>query len=107
MIKKGIFMVEIGLLENFLSFEVVKIEKNTTKKELAEKYKIHISQIISNGEELEAGEYAILKDLDKKIHIVKPFESIEDIAKKYNVTKDYILKHNNIREIFIGERLII
>lgn len=58
-------------------------------------------------EELKEGDILWVRRRNSAIHIVKPIETIESIALKYNVTIEHIKKLNNIENIFIGQRLII
>ena len=53
------------------------------------------------------GDYLFINNKVKVSHIVKPFETIDDIAKKYNVDREEILKRNNIKNIFVGQQLDI
>ena len=46
----------------------------------------------------------------KKIHIVKTGDTISSISKFYSITKDLIIKLNNLKDenyIFVGQNLII
>ena len=50
-----------------------------------------------------------LTNLGKKRVIVAPLETLDDIAKRYNVTVDEIMKTNNLvtRKVFVGMQLLI
>lgn len=89
-------MEEFTILNNFLPFQVVEVDKEKSIDEIAKLWKISKSQIIYINENLKKGDKVILKNLNVQIHIVKPMESLDDIAKKYNISK-----------LFIGQQLII
>ncbi len=100
-------MEEFTILNNFLPFQVVEVDKEKSIDEIAKLWKISKSQIIYINENLKKGDKVILKNLNVQIHIVKPMEALDDIAKKYNISKEDIMKKNNISKLFIGQQLII
>lgn len=55
------------------------------------------------------GEWIKIKVNKFKTHFVKPAESLKDIAKKYSINEDKIMKDNNLNEtkIFVGQMLKI
>ena len=49
-------------------------------------------------------------DIKPNIYIVKKDDTLKKIAKKFNITVDYLMKINNIqdyKELYPGQRLII
>lgn len=59
------------------------------------------------GTKLYAGSCIVLKDINKKYHIVKPAETIKSICMQYDISPDELLRKNNIQKLFIGEILEI
>ena len=45
----------------------------------------------------------------KKLHIVKPMESLQIISQKYNISVNDLVKFNNLKSnrLFVGQTLII
>ena len=100
-------MEEITILNNFLPFQVVEVDKEKNIDEIAKLWKISKSQIVYFNENLKKGDKVILKNLNVEIHIVKPMESLDDIAKKHNISKQEILDKNKISRLFIGQQLFL
>ena len=67
--------------------------------------------IIRNNNDLDlyVGEWIVIKTNEFKIHYVKPMETLEDIAKKYETIKEKISQDNNLKSerLFIGQLLKI
>ena len=63
----------------------------------------HINQINGASE----GDIIFLDKIDLKIHIVKPNQTLEDIALLYNTTVESIKQKNNIDAVFLGQQIII
>lgn len=53
------------------------------------------------------GQWLYLEIDECVMHVVKPFESIQTIANLYNVDQMDILKYNDIKDVFIGEKIYI
>ncbi|NCB48684.1 MAG: LysM domain-containing protein [Clostridia bacterium] len=100
-------MEEITILNNFLPFQVLEIDNEKNINEIIKKWKTSKAQIIYNNENLKKGDKIVLKNLNLKTHIVKPMETLDEIAKKYNVSKEEILEKNKISQLFIGQQLFI
>ena len=45
----------------------------------------------------------LIERVDKKFHIVKPSETLQSIAQKYNISVSSIKELNKLKEIFIGQ----
>ncbi len=100
-------MEEITILSTFLPFQVVTIDNEKTVDEVASLWKISKNQIIYLRENLKKGDKIILKNLNVRLHIVKPLETLSEIAQKYGVSKEDIIAKNNLSKIFIGQQLFI
>ena len=76
--------------------EVVRILEEKEKKEKAVK--------VSS---LNPGD--VFKDRDGEEYIVKPFDTLEGIAVRFNVSEKYIEENNNLSSsaVFIGQKLYI
>ena len=61
---------------------------------LCERFNTTKENIIRNNERLDlyVGEWVIVKTNDFKIHYVKPAETLSEIATKYRLTEEKILK---------------
>ena len=78
---------------------------------ICEKFGTSKDNIIRNNANIPfyAGEWITVKVNDFKTHIVKPAETLRDIAKTYGVKGDKIQKDNNLNDekLFIGQVLKI
>jgi len=100
-------MEEFTILNKFLPFQVVEIDREKSIDEIAKLWKISKSQIIYNNEILKKGDKIVIKNLNVQLHIVKPLETLESIAKKLNISKEEILKKNKVERLFIGQQLFL
>ncbi len=100
-------MENIKKINNFLEFEVVCITKEQDIDKFAKQNNLNENQIVFENKKLSKGEYVVLNDINKILHIVRPLETIESISKKYNVSSEYIKQKNKISKIFIGQQLYI
>lgn len=98
---------QIEYLKNYYDKQILKIEKNTNLKSFLEKEKKLKQSSVYESEELKIGDYILVNNTNYKIHIVKPNETLQSIANKYNIEADYIRKINKINRIFIGQQLLI
>lgn len=53
------------------------------------------------------GDILWIRKKNLAIHIVKPLETIESIAKLYNVSVKEIQEKNGITKVFLGQKIII
>lgn len=90
-----------------LNYQVFLIKKEQTLRQFCREYSLIEAFCIAESENLKAGDRVIALNLNKKIHIVLPLESLESIAEKYNVSVQYIKSTNKIDKIFIGQQLFI
>ena len=85
-----------------------KVLKDETVEDISKAYNIP-KQIIERkyGNKLYAGECLILTNINKKYHIVKPLDTINEICKQYDISCDELKSKNNITQLFIGQMLEI
>lgn len=81
--------------------------KDVNFNELILKFNSCKQNILRNNENLKfyAGEWVKVKVNDYISHFVKPAETLQDIAEKYNLDKQKILLDNNLstEHLFIGQ----
>ncbi|MBQ3213940.1 MAG: LysM peptidoglycan-binding domain-containing protein [Clostridia bacterium] len=88
---------KIEYLKDFLDVEIIKKEAISEESNYKKNNQVFIKE----------GIFTVIKNLKTIIHIVKPNESLEIIAKKYNKKLEEILIKNNISNIFVGQQLLI
>ena len=85
-----------------------RIENGQTFEDISKIYNIPIDALKANNkEEIYDGQCVILCGFGKKYHIVKPAETLETIAQKYNTTKQSLKQKNSAQQIFVGQLLEI
>lgn len=57
--------------------------------------------------QFEAGDVIVIDFSPQIIHVVKPAQTIFDIAKIYDKEPNYLLQKNGCDTIFVGQKLII
>lgn len=70
----------------------------------------HVNTVVNNDEDIVNNNY--ISDLEDDyityhVHLVKVNETIDSISNDYNISKEEILKINDIKDITIGEKLVI
>lgn len=82
-----------------------RVEKDETIYDIARTYHINPQVLIKKyGTNLYPGQCLIFCT-NKKYHIVKPTETIEKICQQYDISRDELIKKNNITKLFIGQML--
>ncbi len=94
-------------LENYITFRAFRVMEDTTLKNFCKEYNLVEQFCVVESKQLKQGDIIIAKNLDKKLHIVLPLENLESIARKHNISVEYIKQLNNIDNIFIGQQLLI
>ena len=97
-------MIEIFDCENFFC---VKILEDISKSDFCHKNHISYKNVIADSDEFKKGDRIVINFKNQRIHIVKPAETLLSIANKYSVTEEYICNNNQIKQIFIGQQLLI
>ena len=90
-----------------VTHQVYKVEEETDIFQFALNNNSTPAECIFESQNLKKGHYVVVKPRNYIIHIVRPNQTIDDIAKIYNVEPESILKNNNVQTIFVGEQLKI
>lgn len=95
---------DITIVRNYLPYiEYIVKNEETVLDLMSRGFEVNVNCNISEGDLI------ILRRPRSIMHQVKPLETIDDIAKKYGVTVDYIMEVNylTIEKLFIGQILWI
>ncbi|MCQ2555749.1 MAG: LysM peptidoglycan-binding domain-containing protein [Clostridia bacterium] len=88
-----------------------KILPNESLKELCEKFNSSTDNILRNNSNLNlyAGEWVKVDVNNFFTHIAKPMETLDDVAKKFNVGKEKLVQDNQLEtdKLFIGQSIKI
>ena len=95
--------------EIFKKNRIYQLQEGETLESVCKDFKVNINHIkkINNIVGAECGDYIFLDEIDLKIHIVKPNQTIYEIAQLYNTTVEEIQKKNGTDKVFLGQQLII
>ncbi len=98
--------MELKLKKQFL----LRVE-NQNEQQLCNDFNIETENIVRNNNAypIFCGEYVEININDYKTHFVKPAQTLDDIAKIYNISSEKISADNNLTspKLFIGQRLKI
>lgn len=87
------------------------IKRGDTIESIAQAFKMRATDILDynriNTDSILPGVILVINKQDGIRHVVKPMETIDKLAIKYDVSADSIRRHNNIREIFLGQIVFI
>lgn len=93
---------DICVVNNYLPYNEYIVKKDENIMDiLAKGFKIQNSRDITEGD-------VIIINRPKSIrYVTKPLEKLEDVARKYGITEEYIMKVNNLNsnKLFIGQIL--
>lgn len=82
-----------------------RVQKGDCILSICKKFNISMGRLIfENGlkKEISAGDILFIEKSDKLIYQINPTDTLEDLAKKFNIQKEMILKNNHIPYIFCG-----
>lgn len=97
-----------GNINRYMKYSVYLVKKDDTLAEIARRENSTVSAIKKlNSVVLFEGERLIIPKNRGKIHIVKPFESLESIAALYNTDSQTIASYNGINAVFLGQTVYI
>lgn len=90
---------------------LIKVGYKDTLEKIAKRYNL-TSAIISsanlNVKEVEEGDMLVIPCHARALHSVRPLETLQEIAEKYETTPQKIKADNNITApLFVGQQLII
>ena len=106
-IKMDCLNVGCKLIDNFLPYQVYRVDEVTDIKKFAMQHNVAPQNCICESSSLKVGDYVIIKTKSYKVHIVRPGESIEDIAKLNNISLDRLKELNIVDKIFVGQQLLV
>ena len=88
---------------------IYRINELDTLNTIIKKFNIGEQNIINyySSKKLSEGDRIIIDEQIPKVHVVMPGESLEKIAKLYNVSEEYLIKKNGINKIFNGLNIFI
>ena len=86
---------------------VVRIGVDDTKGKICSTYRVSLQDLKYN--QWRAGAYLSITKTHTKIHIVRPLETLQSIAQKYNLTIEDLIAKNGLKNncVFIGQQLIL
>lgn len=61
---------------------------------------------LSNSE-LYVGQRLVIEETDGQEYIVKPFDTLEKIAKYFGVAPEIIMEYNQIDNVFLGQKIFV
>lgn len=87
------------------------LKKDDTLNNILDQFNVTQNSIIRNNPNVDLYEGEVIKILKNthNLHIVKPMETLDSVAKKYNTNIDDLVRVNNLssKRLFIGQTLII
>ena len=90
---------------------LVQVQKGDTIQGIAQTYNTNTHNILRNNPSIDLYEGEVVKIVrnTKNMHVVKPMETLNLIANRYNTTSDKLVKINNLQStrLFIGQMLQI
>ena len=88
---------------------VVQVQKGDTLQSLANRYSADVYNIVRNNSNIELYEGEIIKIIrdSKRTHVVKPMQTLEDVAGIYSTTTDRLIDINKLqsKRLFVGQIL--
>ena len=83
----------------------VKAEENINQ--IAKTFNISTLNVKTNGVDIEEGDFVEIRNAFENVHVVKPLETLKQIADMHNLTEDYIMKINSLKSkiLFVGQRI--
>lgn len=100
-------MTQITKIKSPYKVEMLRIEKEENVDNILKKYSLTRDRILNDSKSFKSGDILLISTDQRKIHIVMPGQTIEDISKLYNIPKEEILSKNNTTTIFVGQILLI
>lgn len=84
-----------------------RVKDGDTYKSISHQFKVSEQKLKTDNkiEELYTGCVLFVDTTTTKTYVVKPMDTLEKIANKLNIPKDVLIKQNNIKQIFIGQKL--
>ena len=88
---------------------VYQLTQGETLESVCNDFNVSLNHIkkLNEIESASEGDFVFLDVIDLKIHIVKPNQTLKDIAVMYNTTVEQLQQKNNIDKVFLGQQIII
>ena len=106
----GVIMQIIDLDKTNKNFFIT-INNGINIEDICEQYNVDEKLIMKSNPQLNKtlknGDIIYLNKGNAKIYIVKPLDTIDKISEMFNVDKNYLIKTNNISNLFIGQKIYI
>lgn len=78
---------------------------------IANKFGVSPMEILARNKvsesNIQCGTVLVIDKIDGERYVVKPFDTIESIAQKYNKSARDIAMFNNVKQVFLGEVIYI
>ena len=87
-----------------------RVESGDTLESISSLFNVSKNYIVlHNGAELYAGKLLFLPETYFEVYVVKPFDTVEKIAKHFGKTAENIKQKNNLKTdyVFVGQKLYI
>ena len=87
-----------------------RVESGDTLESISSLFNVSKNYIVlHNGAELYAGKLLFLPETNFAVYVVKPFDTLEKIAKHFGTTTESIKQKNNITSnyVFVGQKLYV
>jgi len=101
----------ISIIKNFVRKNIVhKVKIGETLEDIAKKYTTttQILMQVNNIKSVAEGDRVYIPHQNTAIYVVKPLDTINSIAQKFNVSVEYIREKNcGIERCFIGQQIVI
>lgn len=104
---------EIEILENFKKEDIIYFVKaGETLSQICSKFCVPKTMVaqdngIEENSHLEEGEILWIRRKNSATYVVKPLDTLEKIAQKFNVSTQHIKDLNAINAVYIGQKIFI
>lgn len=92
-----------------MNLEIYQVKRADKIEKLSEQFKLPASVLLSFNKlkEISEGDMLVIPKLSGSIYKVLPFENLEQIAQKFNVSPQEILNKNNIDKVYPFMEILI
>lgn len=87
-----------------------RLQHGEDKRAVAEKFNTKLTNVTClNSNYMSEGDFVVIKNAHQKVHIVKPLETLNEIAKSYGLDEETIINNNQLKTnvLFVGQRLLL
>ena len=104
------FKIEL-LSQTKLTDIIYFVKSGDTLSSISTKFNIDSSQIIKDNNltsnQVEDGDILWIRKKNSATYIVKPLDTLEKIAQRFNVSVEHIKQVNDIKNVYIGQKIYI